>query len=84
MNVAIKPLEHHEEHQLGFVRRYIFSTDHKVIGKQYMMLSAVMAIIGGFSAYIIRWRWRGRKPRCPDGVRSVPTNTTPSSPCTAP
>jgi cytochrome c oxidase subunit 1 len=55
MNVAIKPLPH-EEHQLGFVRRYIFSTDHKVIGKQYMMLSAVMAIIGGFSAYIIRWQ----------------------------
>jgi cytochrome c oxidase subunit I len=55
MNVAIKPLAH-EEHQLGFVRRYIFSTDHKVIGKQYMMLSAAMAIIGGFSAYIIRWQ----------------------------
>ncbi len=38
------------------MRRYIFSTDHKVIGKQYMTLSALMAIIGGFSAYIIRWQ----------------------------
>ena len=55
MNIAIKPHEH-EQHQLGFVRRYIFSTDHKVIGKQYMALSALMAIIGGFSAYIIRWQ----------------------------
>ena len=55
MNVAIKaPREH--GHELGFVRRYIFSTDHKVIGKQYMTLSALMAIIGGFSAYIIRWQ----------------------------
>jgi cytochrome c oxidase subunit I len=55
MNVAIKA-SHEHEHELGFVRRYIFSTDHKVIGKQYMTLSALMAIIGGFSAYIIRWQ----------------------------
>jgi cytochrome c oxidase subunit I len=55
MNVAIKASQQHQQ-QLGFVRRYIFSTDHKVIGKQYMTLSALMAIIGGFSAYIIRWQ----------------------------
>ncbi len=55
MNVAMKA-SHEHEHELGFVRRYIFSTDHKVIGKQYMTLSAMMAIIGGFSAYIIRWQ----------------------------
>ncbi len=55
MNVAMKA-SHQPEHELGFVRRYIFSTDHKVIGKQYMTLAALMAIIGGFSAYIIRWQ----------------------------
>ena len=55
MAVAMK-LHGHAEEELGFIRRYIFSTDHKVIGKQYMALSAVMAIIGGFSAYIIRWQ----------------------------
>ena len=44
------------EHPAGFLRRYIFSVDHKVIAKQYMLLSAVMAIIGGGSSYLIRWQ----------------------------
>ncbi|HVN26919.1 MAG TPA: cbb3-type cytochrome c oxidase subunit I [Candidatus Binataceae bacterium] len=56
MNVAIKQQPHEMEHELGFVRRYVFSTDHKVIAKQYMTLSAVMAVIGGFAAYVIRWQ----------------------------
>ncbi|SRR5579885_856185 len=46
----------HDEHAAGFVRRYIFSVDHKVIAKQYMALSAVMALIGGGSSYLIRWQ----------------------------
>jgi cytochrome c oxidase subunit 1 len=41
---------------VGFIRRYIFSTDHKVIAKQYMLLSLTMALIGGFTAYLIRWQ----------------------------
>jgi len=44
------------EHPAGFLRRHIFSVDHKVIAKQYMLLSAVMAIIGGGSSYLIRWQ----------------------------
>jgi cytochrome c oxidase subunit I len=55
INVAVKP-DGHQEHELGFVRRYLISTDHKVIGKQYMTLSAVMALLGGLSSYIIRWQ----------------------------
>jgi cytochrome c oxidase subunit I len=47
---------HNEEHELGFVRRYIFSIDHKAIAKQYLTLSALMAIIGGGSSYLIRWQ----------------------------
>ena len=31
----------------GFIRRYVFSTDHKVIAKQYLLLSLTMALIGG-------------------------------------
>jgi cytochrome c oxidase subunit 1 len=53
MNVATEAAHAHE---LGFVRRYIFSTDHKVIAKQYMALSGVMALLGGLSSYIIRWQ----------------------------
>ncbi|MBV8134952.1 MAG: cbb3-type cytochrome c oxidase subunit I [Deltaproteobacteria bacterium] len=44
------------EHEHGFVRRYIFSVDHKVIAKQYLTLSALMALIGGASSYLIRWQ----------------------------
>jgi cytochrome c oxidase subunit 1 len=40
----------------GFIRRYVFSTDHKVIAKQYMLLSLTMALIGGFTSYLIRWQ----------------------------
>ncbi len=40
----------------GFIRRYVFSTDHKVIAKQYLLLSLTMALIGGFTSYLIRWQ----------------------------
>jgi cytochrome c oxidase subunit 1 len=46
----------HDGHPTGFLRRYVFSIDHKVIAKQYMTLSALMAIIGGGSSYLIRWQ----------------------------
>jgi len=49
------PVAEHE-HPTSFLRRYLFSVDHKVIAKQYMTLSAVMAIIGGGSSYLIRWQ----------------------------
>jgi cytochrome c oxidase subunit 1 len=45
----------HEHHQLGFVRTYIFSTDHKMIGRQFLFLGLFMLLIGGFMAMLIRW-----------------------------
>jgi cytochrome c oxidase subunit 1 len=41
---------------VGFWRRYVFSTDHKVIGRQYLFLGLAMALVGAASAYIIRWQ----------------------------
>src|SRR3989442_13165007 len=51
----------HEEHRLGFIRRYIFSQDHKIIGIQYMMTSLFMAAVGGGLAKLIRMElgWPG-------------------------
>ncbi len=49
-------IDDHAAHHESFVRRYLFSIDHKVIAKQYMLLAAVMAIIGGGSSYLIRWQ----------------------------
>ena len=40
----------------GFWRRYVFSTDHKMIGRQYLFLGLVMALVGAASAYVIRWQ----------------------------
>jgi cytochrome c oxidase subunit 1 len=53
---AALAVPHHAHEPLSFWRRYLFSVDHKVIGKQYMTLGLVMALIGGASAYIIRWQ----------------------------
>ena len=38
----------------GFIRRYVFSTDHKMIAKQYLFTGLAMAIIGGLLAQIMR------------------------------
>ncbi len=50
------------EHELGFVRRYVFSTDHKVIGIQYIVTGFLMAIVGGLLAMLMRLQlsWPGR------------------------
>jgi cytochrome c oxidase subunit 1 len=42
-------------HQLSFWRKYIFSTDHKTIGIQYILLGMIMAGVGGFLAYVFRY-----------------------------
>jgi cytochrome c oxidase subunit 1 len=43
----------HDEPQ-GFVRKYLFSLDHKTIGKQYLLLAMSMAVVGGLLAMLIR------------------------------
>src|SRR5262245_41547889 len=44
---------HHEE--LGFWRTYVFSTDHKMIGRQFLFLGLFMLMIGGLLAMMVRW-----------------------------
>jgi len=48
-------------HPQGFLRTYIFSTDHKVIGIQFLFTSLGMLLIGGLLAMLIRWQlgWPG-------------------------
>src|SRR5216683_232776 len=46
---------HAEHHELGFIRTYIFSTDHKMIARQFLFLSLFMMAIGGFMAMLMRW-----------------------------
>jgi hypothetical protein len=42
---------HHDE---SFLRRYVFSTDHKIIARQYLFTGMAMALVGGLLAYVIR------------------------------
>src|SRR6185369_10991829 len=47
----------HAHHpQLDFVRKYIFSTDHKIIGIQYMITAMAMAVIGGLLSMLMRYQ----------------------------
>jgi len=39
----------------GFIRKYIFSLDHKVIGIQYYLLSLVAVFIGMVLSLLMRW-----------------------------
>ena len=44
------------EHKLGFWRKYVFSTDHKMIGIQFLFSSLTMFAVGGFLALLLRWQ----------------------------
>ena len=46
----------HEHHQLGFWQKYIFSTDHKVIGIQYGLVSLSFMLFGFFLMLLMRWQ----------------------------
>lgn len=56
-------LKHKEQHHAeSFVRRYIFSLDHKTIAVQYYVTAMVMGVIAGLLAMLIRLQlaWPGR------------------------
>lgn len=40
----------------GFVRTYLFSLDHKMIGRQFLWFGLVMLFLGGFLALMMRWQ----------------------------
>jgi cytochrome c oxidase subunit 1 len=56
---SIEPMELQPIHPAptSFVRRYIFSTDHKVIAKQFLWAGLLFLLFGGLLAMLIRWQW---------------------------
>jgi cytochrome c oxidase subunit I len=40
----------------GFLRRYLLSTDHKTIGRQFLFLGLGFLAVGGVMAMLIRWQ----------------------------
>ncbi len=45
---------HNEHGDEGFVKKYLLSTDHKMIAKQYLFTGMAMGLVGGFLAYAFR------------------------------
>src|SRR5215470_11397596 len=48
------PAGTHAHPELGFLRKYIFSTDHKVIGIQFLFSGLIFFFIGGTLALLVR------------------------------
>src|SRR6202048_2950780 len=52
-DMSAHAVQHHAPPQ-GFIRKHIFSLDHKVIGKQYYALALAAALIGMVLSWIMR------------------------------
>ena len=45
----------HEHHEPGFFFKYLWSTDHKTIGKQFLITGLIFFLVGGLLALAVRW-----------------------------
>ena len=46
----------HGHEEMGFFRKYLWSTNHKTIGKQFLVTSLVFLFIAGSLALSLRWQ----------------------------
>ncbi len=46
----------HGQAELGFLKKYVFSADHKTIGIQFLFMGLFFFMIGGLLAMLIRWQ----------------------------
>ncbi|MEQ8763144.1 MAG: cbb3-type cytochrome c oxidase subunit I [Planctomycetota bacterium] len=53
---AHNPGDHGHHHEPGLIRKYIFSTDHKMIGIQFMLTTLTFFAVGGLLALGVRWQ----------------------------
>ena len=54
--LVVHTAEHssHEHHKQSFITKYIFSQDHKMISRQFLLTGIIWAMIGGFFSVIFR------------------------------
>jgi cytochrome c oxidase subunit I len=50
-------LQHIHPEPASFLRKHVFSTDHKVIAKQFLWAGLLFLAFGGALAMLIRWQW---------------------------
>jgi cytochrome c oxidase subunit I len=53
-DVSVQPAAHHHTAPTGFLRKWVFSLDHKVIGKQYFALALVSVFVGMILSWLMR------------------------------
>jgi cytochrome c oxidase subunit 1 len=53
-DMSAQPAVHHHSPPQGFIKKYVFSLDHKVIGLQYYGL----ALAGVFIGMVLSWLMR--------------------------
>src|SRR5258708_32039055 len=53
---AVHHADTHHHVKQGFIRRYVFSTDHKVIGVQYGITSLIFLFFGFSLMMLMRWQ----------------------------
>ena len=56
MNSTVSEHVAHPERKLSFLRKYIFSTDHKMIGMQFLFTTLFFFFVGGALALLLRWQ----------------------------
>ena len=48
--------DQHDHHEVGFVQKYLWTYDHKMIGLQYLWTALAFLFIGGGLALGVRWQ----------------------------
>ena len=56
---------HGHAHEQSFISKYVFSTDHKMIGKQFLITTMLMMMVGGALALAVRWQFARPRERMP-------------------
>src|SRR5689334_24941033 len=64
----------HAHHELGFWRKYVFSTDHKIIGIQYLITAMAMAVVGGMLSMLMRYQLAWPTMVSPNLAKLMPSN----------
>jgi cytochrome c oxidase subunit 1 len=62
--------------ELSFVQKYIFSSDHKIIGIQFLFMSLFFLLVGGVLAMMMRWQL-GYPGRAMPGGGALPDTMAP-------
>jgi cytochrome c oxidase subunit 1 len=61
MSAEVHDHEHEHHHKQNFISKYIFSLDHKMIAKQYLITGIIMGIIGVGMSLLLECNWLGQR-----------------------